>query len=63
MALAVKAISIVQGSRDFNIKAISVLLLGPTPNNTPPLITPGASGGGGAIIGSNIIVKPVKKPA
>lgn len=45
MAIQVKGISLVQGSRDFHVKGVQVMLVGPTPNNTLPLVDPAAAGG------------------
>lgn len=62
MAIAVKAITLVQGSKDFHVKGITLMLAGPTPNDTPPLITPPAETAKGPIVGSSIVIKPQKDP-
>jgi len=38
----IKAVALVQGSRDFRVQAAAIVLTGPTPNNAPPLVTPPA---------------------
>lgn len=40
MALQVKAVLLVQGSRDFRVQAVQLVTVGPTENNAPPLVTP-----------------------
>ena len=54
MAVQVKGISLVQGSRDFNVKGVQITLAGPTPNNTLPLVDP-ASGGTVQLINAGLV--------
>jgi len=44
MALSIESISLVQGTRDFHLEAVQLVLTGPTPNDTLPLVDPEAGG-------------------
>lgn len=45
-AFRVKAAAIVHGSRAFRVKAVQLQTIGPTENSAPPLITPAGGGAG-----------------
>lgn len=50
MAIQVKGISLVQGSRDFRVCGVQIKLAGPTPNNTLPLVDAPAAVGGNTLL-------------
>ncbi len=53
MALSIKGITLTIGSKTFNVKGIDIRTIGPTLNNTPPLVTAPTPSAGSPVIHTN----------